>query len=118
MKAFNPQDCDFLILNFLNEYNSESLMASILQDAQERHSAFGDSLDDCIGLSQVFSNAVLTQTGRVLANEGFIEETQNKVGEIHNSVDFKLTDKGKELWETLERQFKNNAQKPGWTSSL
>lgn len=118
MKAYKPQDCDFLILNFLNEYNSESLAASILQDAEERQQAFGDDLGTCIGLAQTFSNAVLTQTGRVLANEGLVEEILNKVEKIPNSVDFKLTDKGREIWEILERQFHNDVQKPGWTKKL
>lgn len=118
MKAYKPDECDFFILNLLNEYNGESLCAAILQDAQERHKTFNDEMEDCIRLAKIFSNAVLTQTGRCLVKEGLAEEQPNKVEEINNAVDFKLTEKGKEIWVILKRQFADFVQVPGWTKTL
>lgn len=115
MKAFKPQECDFFILNMLNEYNPESLMASIFKDAVERQDVFGDEMEVCIGLAQTFSNAMLTQTGRCLAKEGLVVEQPNTVEEIHNAVDFKLTPKGRDTWATVSRQCPNEVQRPGWT---
>ena len=47
MKAYKPNECDFLILNLLNEYDKESLMKSLLQDAKERQETFGDEFENC-----------------------------------------------------------------------
>ena len=54
MKAFKPNECDFLILNLLNEYDSSSLMNSLLQDAKERHETFGDGFAECVQFAQTF----------------------------------------------------------------
>ena len=54
MKAFKPNECDFLILNLLNEYDNSSLMNSLLQDAKERHDTFGDSFAECVQFAQTF----------------------------------------------------------------
>ena len=74
MKAYKPNECDFLILNLLNEYDKESLMKSLLQDAKERQETFGDEFENCVQFAQTFSNAVFTQTARCLVNEKLIKE--------------------------------------------
>lgn len=118
MKSYKPGDCDFFILNMLNEYNKASLMDSIYQDAKERQEAFKDPIEDCISIAQIFSNSILTQTGRVLANAKLVEEQPNTCEDIHNKVDFKLTALGEQTWTTLKRQFSKEVQAPGWTKLL
>jgi uncharacterized UPF0160 family protein len=116
MKAFKPNECDFLILNLLNEYDNNSLMNSLLQDAKERHETFGDGFADCVQFAQTFSNAVFTQTARCLENEKLIKEKINEVKELSQFVsDYELTPAGIELWDNLKQKFKDDVQKPGWT---
>ena len=118
MKAYKPQECDFLILNFLNEYNKDSLNASLVQDAKERQEAFGDDFETCVQLAQTFSNAVFTQTARCLVNDKLIKEKLNTVEELPQFVnDYELTDAGKEVWDILSRHFPKEVAKPGWTKS-
>ena len=116
MKAYKPNECDFLILNLLNEYDKESLMKSLLQDAKERQETFGDAFESCVQFAQTFSNAVFTQTARCLVNEKLIKEKVNEVGELPQFVnDYELTAAGAELWNNLKQKFKDDVQKPGWT---
>lgn len=116
MKAYKPNECDFLILNLLNEYDKESLMKSLLQDAKERQETFGDEFENCIQFAQTFSNAVFTQTARCLVNEKLIKEKVNEVGELPQFVnDYELTAAGAELWDNLKQKFKDDVQRPGWT---
>ena len=118
MKSYKPGECDFFILNMLNEYNKASLMDSIYQDAKERQNAFKDPIEDCVSIAQTFSNSILTQTGRVLAKAKLVEEQPNICEGINNKVDFKLTPLGEQTWTTVKRQFSKDVQVPGWTKML
>ncbi len=117
MKSYKANECDFHILNLLNEYNPDSLCASIMQDAEERAAKFGDEMNVCIELAQVFSNAVITSTARRMAANKLIEEITDKPSDLPYN-DFKLLPKGREEWATVSRQLSENIQRPGWTKSF
>lgn len=108
-KAWNPNSLEFLILNYLGEYDRTSLKSAIEKDVNERADFYHTVFDETYKQTAWFSNAALTAAARKLANEKFIVET---------SGDFSLAEKGLQEWNYLKNAFKNEIIFPGWTKTL
>lgn len=108
-RAWSPNSIDFLILNYLGEYDNLSLKKSIDADVKESAKYYNISEKAARKSILWMSNAAFSFNLRKLENEKLI---------VAKDDDYQLTDAGKKQWEYLKAAFKNNVISPNWTSLI